>query len=95
MKYGNMLINGVFYALEMEYLYVVCHQDVVCHIYSKDLITEENFVLEMHNFKVSYQGEDAAKINDVVPGVSGTTPPSSPVCWTFYRTPSESSSSST
>jgi hypothetical protein len=54
------LEQGVFHALEMEYL-----STVTFAIYSKHPSTKEDILLEMYEFKASYQGEEAAKINDV------------------------------
>lgn len=54
------LEQGVFQALELEYL-----STVTFAIYSSHPITGEDMLLETYEFKVSYQGEQSAKINDV------------------------------
>ena len=54
------LEQGVFHALEQEYL-----SALVFAIYAKQPITGEDILLETYEFKTTYQGEGTAKINDV------------------------------
>lgn len=54
------LEQGVFHALELEYL-----SSVVFAIFSKHPVTQDDLLLETYEFKVSYQAEGAAKINEV------------------------------
>jgi hypothetical protein len=54
------LEQGVFHALELEYL-----SSVTFAIYSKHPVTKDDILLETYEFKAAYQGEEAAKINDV------------------------------
>lgn len=55
------LEQGVFHALEQEYL-----SSVVFAIYSKQPVTGEDILLETYEFRATYQGgDDTAKINDV------------------------------
>jgi hypothetical protein len=54
------LEQGVFHALEQEYL-----SSVTFAIYCKHPITKEDLLLETYEFKTTYQAEGAAKVNDV------------------------------
>jgi hypothetical protein len=54
------LEQGVFHALEQEYL-----SSVTFAIYCKHPTTKDDLLLETYEFKTTYQAEGAAKVNDV------------------------------
>lgn len=55
------LEQGVFHALEQEYL-----SALVFAIYAKQPVTNEDILLETYEFRATYQGDEkTAKINDV------------------------------
>ena len=54
------LEQGVFHALEQEYL-----SSMTFAIYSRHPITKDDILLESYEFKTTYQGEGSAKLNNI------------------------------
>ena len=54
------LEQGVFHALEQEYL-----SSTTFAIYSRHPITKDDILLESYEFKTTYQGEGSAKLNNI------------------------------